>query len=334
MRKLFILLVTTFICVSLSAQKRAVISKVTATWCSNCGSWGWDIAEELKSQYASNDSDGLLLGVHFSGDLQNATANWFADNLDQIGQPQFFVGNENASVNRNNWADRVADINDSATEFVNAESRANMSFVQPHFLDGDVFKIKIDVDAMEDPQNEFYLAVYVYENNVLNRQTNQTGEVEHPNVLREVIAVDPWGDRYLTPGFGGKPAQRVELEWPVDSNYDISQIGFLAVMYEKVGDTYVIDNSIASNSWDTVSSTDDESFSPEFSILQSNQDLMIETKDDQLYNLDILNQLGQSIFINTFSSKTTVDISDYNKGIYIVTLSNKAGRYSKQVYLK
>jgi len=252
MRHLNLVLLFTFFSLSvMQAQKTAVISKVTATWCPNCGTWGWSLAEELKSTYATNDPEGLFLGVHFSGNLQNPTAIWFTNNLNATGQPQFFVNNERTNVNSSNAATRVEDMKTQVSQYFNDNSsNAKMSFATNRVIDWDGnFNLEIDIEAMEESMNEHYLAVYVYENNVPDSQSGITGQVMHPNVLREVVSANPYGDIYLTPGQGGRGAEKVSLTWESNPEYVNDNLGFLAIMWEKVGDDYIMDYTISQDNW-------------------------------------------------------------------------------------
>lgn len=331
MRKINLVLAFAILTIALNAQKRAVISKVTATWCPNCGSWGWELAEELKAIYAGDDSDALLLGVHHSGDLENPVADWFATNLDFSYQPQFFVNDEFLNIGSNNWSQKVQELSAMAEEFVSsAESQSNFSFRGPHYVDPDGnFNVTIDIDAMDDPQNEFYIAVYVYENNVVNRQSNQTGDVEHPNVLRDVISTNNFGDKYLTPGFGGKPAQTVKFKWEANPDYNSDNIGFLAIMWEKDGDRYILDNSIATSAQSFTSSSEDL-FDQDFKIEQGQNSISIDSEKAQMYNLDIFDLQGKRVYLTTFSERTVVDTSELTSGMYVLMLTNGKERSTKK----
>lgn len=96
---------------TVNSQNTPVFTKVTATWCPNCGNWGWEYMETMKDMFATGDA--VVLGAHFSGDLANPTSEWFADNLNSVGQPKFYVNNERITVSSGNWSTKVQETVDA-----------------------------------------------------------------------------------------------------------------------------------------------------------------------------------------------------------------------------
>ena len=76
--------------------QQSLITKITATWCPNCGGWGWTFFENI---YDDNADKALLIAAHYSGELQTSVSSDFADNFNISYQPFFILGNENQNVN-------------------------------------------------------------------------------------------------------------------------------------------------------------------------------------------------------------------------------------------
>ena len=46
--------------------QRTLLTKVTATWCPSCGSWGWSFFEDI---IEDNTGKATFMGAHHSGNL-------------------------------------------------------------------------------------------------------------------------------------------------------------------------------------------------------------------------------------------------------------------------
>jgi len=77
-------------------KQQALITKIAADWCSPCGTWGWTMFENL---IQDNDANAVLITAHHSGNLVTQTSSAFADNLNHISQPRFYLGNQDQAIN-------------------------------------------------------------------------------------------------------------------------------------------------------------------------------------------------------------------------------------------
>ena len=82
--KNLILLFTLFIFSQASAQvvstkNWTLIHERTASWCPYCGTWGWDMKEQILNKFANENS--VFMAVHYSGDLLNPVAEKFGENF-------------------------------------------------------------------------------------------------------------------------------------------------------------------------------------------------------------------------------------------------------------
>lgn len=329
----------TFIAVILSvgattAQKRAVMSKVTATWCPRCGDYGWDIMETLKADYNQNGDDALVLGVHYSGNLQSPVATWMASNLRASGQPQFFVSNENFFVTAANWESKVDEIKDGIATYVNSQTSIAKATIQTYdvIADNGDFNINVEV-SQEDTPDDLFLGVYIYENDVLEVQAGQSGMVNHPNVLREVLATENFGDQIATAGDQGTGDQTYNYTWSPNADYNIDNVGVLAIVWRKQGDNYVMDYSTAVSTFSSVTSDVEELDPSIFSITQDMASIQIQADNANQYNVDLYNSAGQLIKQTTFSNRIIIPSSDLNTGIYILTLTDGDKRLTQKIHV-
>ena len=334
MKHIYTITLFLFLAASVQAQRTAVVSKVTATWCSRCGSWGWDFMEAIKDDYADEDAEALPLGVHYSGKLVNPVSQWFASNLDASGQPQFFVNNEFISVGSSTWRTQVDALKTMISGLGTNPSNSVLEFVNTRIIDNDGnHNVSIRINPISDVQNEHYLAVYVFENNVIEEQASVGPMANHPNVLRDVISDNNFGDLYMAPGDAARAEEVLNFVYTPDPSYKIENLGVLAIMWEKIGNDYVIDYSIATKNWMALTSTDELTES-NVTLQQGANEIMLSADDNQEYEVLITNQSGQTLSSARFQNNTSLSTSEFISGLYYVTVGNKEKRETFKVFVR
>ena len=334
MRYLLPFILVLFFAADYNAQTRTpVVSKVTATWCSRCGTYGWDFFEEMKELYGEGDQ-AVLLGVHYSGDLRNSTAEWFADNLNFFGQPLFYVDNENLAVSTNGWQNQIADF-ETKIEEVNNEATASMfSFINA-YIDGNEIITNINFNPFDSSTEDRYFAIYVFENNVLNFQS-QRGEVQHPNVLRDVMSSNPYGDLYASVGDESIADDwQQEYRMELNNNWSPNQLGLLAIVWRKMGDTYIVDNSQAVFGIGRLSSNEILLEDNILTLRQASKQLNVSVDNNgETYSLEIIGLDGRLIHSATSNNyEELIDLSAYPQGLYGLKLTMNNKYLTKQFFL-
>lgn len=197
----FILLLTTGLQAQEPEQKNTpLLYKITATWCGPCGSWGWDLANEI--QEARGD-DILYMGIFNSSQatmnntaFYNSTAVTLGFNFRYTSWPSFGVNGLN--LTDKNQANGVLDIEgikqdcyDSLDAFIQQEVVANAA--SEISAVNDTLKVRTQVRFFEKAAGTYYLASYIVEQNALNYQNQQQGIVAHKGVLRGTLDSLDWG---------------------------------------------------------------------------------------------------------------------------------------------
>ncbi len=333
MKQIYPLLLCFFLAAQLSAQRAIVVSKVTATWCPRCGDYGWDFMEGLKDIYSANGAQALPLGVHYSGDLENPVARWFSDNLKSQGQPQFFVGNDFISVSSGNWSDQLSSVQTMVEAQISGPSNAEMEFVSSRIVNDDgSFTVNVKVGQMANLGNDHYLAVYVFENDVVARQSSRTNEENHPNVLRDVISNNNFGDLYVASG-DTREEETLTFNYTPDDSFNQDNLGVLAIMWEKDGDDYYMDYSIASMSWKALTSTRDI-IADNVSMLQSADNITLSSTDTDTYQVQVVNQSGQLLDEQQLNQKLIINTAEYFSGLYFINVSKNNSVENFKVFIK
>jgi len=306
-----------------SAQHTPIVSKVTATWCPNCGDWGWDFMEGMKSEFSAGPV--TLLGVHYSGDLQNPAAEWWASNLNSSGQPRFWLDNERISASRSTWTDALPTILEDANETItNAAAAVSYNSV---LLDNGALTVSASVDQIPTTTNKLYISTFVYENNVENFQSQQGNNALHPNVLRAAMT-DEYQGLQIT-SFGN-----YDFSAEMDAAWAAEELGIITVIWEEVGTTYNILSSISQSNVSLLSDTDEILPADLFTFKNGASNLIVTTQDKDNYTLNLSTLAGQQVVSTAFSQEVSIDKSQLSSGLYIATFRSANGLYSQQIFVR
>jgi len=335
MKHLFTLLLFIGFSLSAQAQSTAVFSKVTATWCPNCGTWGWGLMEAMKAEYA-NGNEALILGVHYSGDLKNPTAEWFAKNLNAQGQPQFFVNNTRVSAGSSNWQSQIATIEEMITND-QPKNTAQFKFVKAFINGQGDIEANIEFEPFsEAPENDLYFAVYIFENNVSNSQSGLSGgNAEHPNVLRRAIGASPEGELFATAGNTVTTlGATANFTASVQDNWKPEELGLLAIAYEKIGDEFIINHAKAVQNIGLLSTDNNVLDANNFVVINDATTINVKSTDDLTYNCTLLDAQGKVIQSAILDRELSMATGQLTAGIYILNIQNKDKYFSQKVFIK
>lgn len=225
----------------------AVITKKTATWCINCGTWGWDLFETL---VAENQEAAVLMAAHYGGSqLENETSAALVSNLGGAGQPRFFFNNDQQSVSSSNIGAAAASFKTMVDATSTVAPVANTGMIGT--LEDQMLTLDAKVRFFQEANGEFYLGVYILENNYLFTQTGQSGTVPHKYYLSDRITAEAFGDLIVN----GAVAANDEFTFSYTkdlSDFDLPNVSIAAIIYQKNGAFYDIVNAWQIKEFETV----------------------------------------------------------------------------------
>ena len=207
--------------------QHTMVTKVTASWCFNCGTWGWAAKNAILE---ANSEQALFISAHNSGDLRTSTASALSQNFNSFGQPQFFLNNTNTRLSPSNRSDKQAEI--LATIQTNAMQTPVAGTATTHQISDDVLQFSTKVAFFQDMDGDYFLAHYLLENNVMNRQIGQDGIVAHNKVLREVSTREPFGMPIATNGMTTTQDVILSEDW------NINNLEVLSIIWKQEGNKY------------------------------------------------------------------------------------------------
>ena len=152
-------------------KSMSLISKITATWCGPCGSWGWTLLEDI---IAETSGEAVIMSVYSptNSELNNTTAVDFGDDFGTQGYPSFCVNGKNRteySTTGGIFPDQTK-TNVVATSDSMAASNALVSMAYQKSIDGTTLTLNTLTEFYANLTGEYYLGAYVIEDGVIEDQ--------------------------------------------------------------------------------------------------------------------------------------------------------------------
>ncbi len=231
--------------ISVPRNNTALINKLTATWCAPCGSWGWLMNEELA---VLTGDKAIMISIYNS-----PTSLFFSqasvDLAENFGPyqswPTFFVNGQNKNVQISGGTSYTETKNTcvkTVNDFAELIPVANTGF-ETRFDDNEIIIVtKTVFFRTMDTNNEYYLAAYVVENNVMGEQKGKPGEVAHPNVLRASMTENTFGIPIdVEPDAGNEFTYTFTI--PHDPGWTRENLYIITIIWRKTGDSYEFVNA-------------------------------------------------------------------------------------------
>lgn len=215
MKKSIVILLALAFPIILTAQSPekkfySLFTKTTASWCANCGSWGWSLANAVNILYQGK-AYCLSLYVPVSGD-ETFKNFMLVSEASKVLALNFGFGNELPAIRVNGslFGNTLPEVT-KAIDSMNALSpQASVASLLER--SGNTLELKAKVKFWAEATGEYYLASYVVEDEVINPQ-NPMGMVKHPHVLRAS----------MTDGLSGTYGERIGTDnIPAGAEFDMN----------------------------------------------------------------------------------------------------------------
>lgn len=324
------------ICGSLHSQdvpevQTPIVTKITATWCSNCGSWGWQFFEDALED---NNSNSILIAAHPSGNLQSFEGQDLATNFSALGQPKFYLNNTDFGVNSVNLSSKRQELLNEISTLSNQSPVANTGLTVTR--DGNTLSATSKTKFFQPASGNFFLSIFILEDHVIENQSNQGPNADHRRVLRGSFEGNTFGSSIAQ----GEIAEDMEFDetfsTQIGSTWNADNLYFVAVLWEEVDGKYVYVNANQVQET-TVSSTNlaaENGF--DFSWVSSDQDLSFKINSQesgQTGNIRLYDLNGIEVWNTTFLSQKgsiwiTTPSERLSTGAYVATLELNGSKQS------
>jgi len=223
--------------IEIPTTQKPVIIKITASWCPNCGSWGWTFFHNL---IEDNDTKSVIFAAHSSGNYQNSTSVDFSNNFNAIGQPRFLLNGEDQYVGSNNTSSKRSDF---ATK-VNTESNESLlaqTGIEATYNDN-TMTVSYNTKFFSSASGEYYLGLYLIEKEVTGYQAGQGNNAKHKKILREELTGKSFGNLIVSGDISSDNVYEGKVQFDI-SKYDVKNLEIASIIWKKENDKYEIVNS-------------------------------------------------------------------------------------------
>ncbi len=320
--------------------QQSLITKVTANWCSLCGTWGWTFYEDI---LADNDDKAVILTAHHSGDLTSGVGASFQTNFETNSQPRFIVGNQDQAVISSSIEAKRTQIKDLVDANYASSPVANTG-MDSH-LDGNTLSIATKTRFFQATSGEYYLGLYILEDGVMASQSGFDDDIAHHSVLRSSFSPDHFGQLIAI----GEINTGMEIENTFTINLDpmwnTSNIEVVAIIWKKEGETYQFVNTNSTkelnstSAKETIAAVAKMSINPTISATPPIVDL--ELTESANIQLDIFDQSGRLVAqvfngkVQTGNHQFDLSTQPLGQGIYIARiLSDKKETMAKKFVIQ
>ena len=236
---------------------KPLLTKVTATWCPNCGTWGWTAMKDMVDRFDGEKAS--VLALHPSGDLADDLNIALADNFPVNGQPKFQYNGTDLGFGSSTYAgimDEMEVTIATETMMINTFNITKSEVTIDELKNNISYSINVVVDASNLDSDDYTLGIYLVRDDIVASQSGQSGEVAHFKIL----------DRAFTENFGidYNNAGTYTLNATVSTNeeeglYNYDEHEILAILWNNNGTSYdvVTTETAALSEAAVVSSIDD-----------------------------------------------------------------------------
>jgi len=334
MKKYIFSLILCFAAIGMQAQEAtqwSLFSKVTATWCPNCGSWGWAMMEQTMD--ALEDKNAFAWTIHYSGDLENQTAVDLRNNLGASGQPVFYLNDDNVGALSNNYPAKVTEVSETVDLL---SSLGSFVAVDVDATYGDQLTVDVNIEFVEDVMGEYYLGVYLVENNVIANQANQGQNTSHPNVLRKALSASSFGPQVVVdPDKGFTYSDSFTEDLILGPDDDVEDFSVVAIVWNlNVNNQYRMFNLGLDQVSQATSSVSDLALRSKFNVQAVHNELRVIADNNDVYTIKLYDLNGKQIFSETKNGSANIPLESNGTSIYLVEIQQDGNRFTEKVFIK
>ncbi|MEZ4962118.1 MAG: Omp28-related outer membrane protein [Saprospiraceae bacterium] len=306
----------------------SLITKRTATWCPNCGTWGWSLFNNLRE---ANQGKAVFFAAHYSGDLANPLATELTTNFGAAYQPVFYFNETNQEALPSNTASILSSVTEKVGDAFTTAPIANVGF-DSTYSGGDM-TVNAKVKFFQPASGEYYLGIYLVEDNVTANQSGIGQNANHMRVLRASFSSSTWGELIGNGSFSAGDEFTKTFAMPVDNPSDHSY-ELAGVIWLKEGDKYKVVNAWTTDIQGGASAQEEASAFDQFyvaptvtetaAVVHLQLSRVLDNASLELY--DVGGTLVKRIFAGNLGTGVhdfNLDLTNESKGLYLVKFAGE-----------
>lgn len=178
----------------ISNEQWTIMTKTSATWCTNCGSWGWDLFEGIIED--NEDKNVILWSSHNSGNLENEASVDINNGWGSFGQPQFYVNSDRIAAGSNTTESAKAEINGYIDALLGFGALAGVGVDATY--DGTTLNVTGKAEFFTGlGDGNYHLAIYLLKDHVIANQASIGSDADHRYVLSDKLTESAFGDQIV-----------------------------------------------------------------------------------------------------------------------------------------
>jgi len=232
--------------VNVPKENNSLTQKVTGTRCPPCGSWGWEMMDELmnfgqsKSFFISTYSQNFVAEGFITPTATEMDKQWKL-----TGYPSF-VANGKPMLSRASGVNTNEEKQMCKNEMDAHRSAAVIANVGiEKSFNGNTMKVKTSTQFFANASGNYNMAMYVVENDAMWKQSghpNGANAIPHHYVLRGSVN-GTWGQSVSTGDVASGKFFDKDFTYDVDAAWNKDKISVVAVIWKLDGAKYVFVNT-------------------------------------------------------------------------------------------
>lgn len=176
---------------NISTAYKALVFEQSETWCGSCGAYGYPSFRQIVHDFEHTITP---INLHASDDISAATPPG-GNQLDSY----FFTGSlPVCGVNTSEaFSPSVAGLTDTINFFLNNHPKAKAGIGFTWRIEGGNVIVDTKTVIFEALTGKYTLGVYLTEDNIMNTQVGQSGEVEFDHIFRAASTPSSWGNTII-----------------------------------------------------------------------------------------------------------------------------------------
>ncbi len=324
-------------------EQTPLMVKKTATWCNPCGTWGWELFGEI---WDERESESVILEMHnsSSSDLYaTAALDFYGLHESRSSTPVFYVNTINeveyssgGGIYTGATKTNVIDAIDS-TRATSPVANAGISYS----VNNNTLNIDTKTRFFQNASGEYYLGVYLAENNVEEQQNGISGTATHKRIMRASAEPSIEGvvlvDGAVSSGDEFTNTHQITL----DAGWNADNLYVFTVIWKKVNNKFNYVNASKQKWGADVDQHAKNNVAMKIypNAIRSGESFNIDLNQalEGDSKITIYDQIGKKVkSLDVESSNKTIKIEDtsgMNKGLYFVQLTSEKGQILKSMKL-
>ena len=221
--------------------QNSVVFSFTGTWCGPCGLYGKPALKDLEATYKER---AVVISCQASDEYTVTAGQQLQGFFKATSIPTAGVGCNENPFSMLVGGTKVQEVKTKTEELLALTPIANSNITKK--VDGNKLVINVETEFFKSVQGEYYLAVYVLEDNIIGRQNvsgqGYVNDVEFDNIIRFNTESVPYGALLENGTINANKVFKKEYSVTIDSKWKAENLKVATVIWKKNSTGFVVCN--------------------------------------------------------------------------------------------